>query len=110
MADQYDNTNRGVLFPNDRKTKNSHPDFTGNCTIKTPDGELIEIWVSGWEKEGRKGPFLSLSFQLKDEQAEAEDRPVKKQNSLFGKKVVTGDAAPKAQKTIEEDLDDSVPF
>ncbi len=56
---EYDNTNSGVVFPNDRKQKSSHPDFKGQCTIKTPDGELVEYWVSGWEKEGRKGPSRS---------------------------------------------------
>ena len=110
MAKEYDDTNRGVLFPNDRKQKSSHPDFKGNATIKTPDGELIEVWVSGWEKEGRKGPFLSLSFQLKEDQAEAEERPVKKQSSLFGNKAAKEDAPPKSKKTIEEDLLDEVPF
>lgn len=108
---EYDNTNRGVLFPNDRKQKSSHPDFKGNATIKTPDGELLEVWVSGWEKEGRKGPFLSLSFQLKEEQAEVEERPVKKQSSLFGKKAAEDDDKPPAKKkTVQEELDDDVPF
>ena len=107
MAD-YDNTNSGVVFPNDRKQKSSHPDFKGQCTIKTPDGELVEYWVSGWEKEGRKGPFLSLSFQIKEEKKEdAEERPVQKKTSLFGNKQ----AAPKAaSKASEPELDDDVPF
>jgi hypothetical protein len=111
MAKEYDDTNRGVLFPNDRKQKSSHPDFKGNATIKTPDGELIEVWVSGWEKEGRKGPFLSLSFQLKEDKEEQEERPVKKQSSLFGKKAATEDDPPiKKKKPTDEDLDDAVPF
>lgn len=108
MAD-YDNTNSGVVFPNDRKQKSSHPDFKGQCTIKTPDGELVEYWVSGWEKEGRKGPFLSLSFQIKEDKKEdADERPVKKQSSLFGNKQ----AAPsKKQTTPQDDLEgDDVPF
>ena len=107
---EYDDTNRGVLFPNDRKQKSSHPDFKGNCTVKTPDGELIELWVSGWEKEGRKGPFLSLSFQLKEDKEEQEERPVKKSGGLFGKKAAPQEETPKAKKPIEEDLDDSIPF
>ena len=105
---EYDNTNSGVVFPNDRKQKSSHPDFKGQCTIKTPDGELVEYWVNGWEKEGRKGPFLSLSFQIKEEKKEdAEERPVQKKTSLFGNKQ----SAPKAaSKASEPDLDDSIPF
>lgn len=108
MANEYDNTNRGVIFPNDRKQKSSHPDFKGSCTIKTPDGELIEYWVSGWEKEGRNGPLMSLSFQLKEEQEEQEERSVKKQSSLFGKKG--GSSEPATKKTASPDLDDEVPF
>ena len=103
---EYDNTNSGALFQNDRKEKNSHPDFKGQCTIKTPDGELVEYWVSGWEKQGRKGPFVSLSFTPKEERKEREERPAKKQSSLFGNK-----AEPKvASKAAEPDLDDSIPF
>jgi hypothetical protein len=107
---EYDNTNRGVLFPNDRKTKSSHPDFKGNCMVKTPDGELIELWVSGWEKEGRKGPFLSLSFEIKEAKEEQEERPAKK-SSLFGKKAAAeDDAPPTKKKTVQEELDDDLPF
>lgn len=105
---EYDNTNSGALFQNDRKEKNSHPDFKGQCTIKTPDGELVEYWVSGWEKDGRRGPFLSLSFTPKEERKEREERPVQKQSSLFGKKQFE-ETLPK-KKTIEEDISDDIPF
>lgn len=105
---EYDNTNSGALFQNDRKTKNSHPDFKGQCTIKTPDGELVEFWVSGWEKTGRKGPFLSLAFTQKDGAGEREERPAAQKSSLFGKR--SAEAAQPAQKTSEPDLDDSLPF
>lgn len=107
---EYDNTNSGALFQNDRKEKNSHPDFKGQCTIKTPDGELVEYWVNGWEKEGRKGPFLSLSFQIKEERKEREERPAKKQSSLFSKKAEQS-APAKKQTTPQDDLEgDDVPF
>ena len=109
MAKEYDDTNRGVVFPNDRKVKSSHPDFKGSCTIKTPDGELVEYWVSGWEKEGRSGPLLSLSFQLKEEKEASDERPAKK-GGLFGKKAAAQEEAPKAKKTIQEDLSDDLPF
>lgn len=55
--------NSGIMFVNDRKTESKHPDRTGNCMI-----EGREFWVSGWVKQGAKGPFLTLSFKPKDGQ------------------------------------------
>jgi hypothetical protein len=66
---EYNNENRGVLFENDRRNGNSKaPYWKGQCTIKTPDGELVELWISGWEQNSRSGdPFISLSFEIKEE-------------------------------------------
>lgn len=67
--EEYDNTNRGVLFENTRSTSPRAPIWKGSCTIQTPDGELVEYWVSGWEQKSRKGdPFISLSFEEKEDQ------------------------------------------
>lgn len=59
----YDNTNRGAIFKNDRKEKETHPDRTGTLNV-----EGKEYWINGWLKEGKSGPFLSLSVKPKDEQ------------------------------------------
>ena len=53
---EYDNTNRGVLFKNDRKTSDKHPDYKGSANI---DGR--DFWVSAWIKKGQKGTFMSFS-------------------------------------------------
>lgn len=58
---QYDNTNRGVLFENDRKETDNHPDYTGKLNV---DGK--EYWLSAWVKDGNKGEFFSLSVKPKD--------------------------------------------
>lgn len=56
--------NSGSLFKNDRKEKDSHPDYRGSAMI---DG--VEMWISAWLKEGKNGTkFMSLSFKPKDEQ------------------------------------------
>lgn len=60
---QFDNTNRGILFENDRKRGQKDPDFKGSINV---DGR--DYWLSGWEKDTKSGPALSLSVQEKREQ------------------------------------------
>jgi hypothetical protein len=65
MAQQYDNTNRGSIWKNDKKETDNHPDFTGTLNV---DG--IEFWVSAWKrKEGAdpKAPALSFTVRMKEE-------------------------------------------
>lgn len=50
------------LFKNDRKEKDTHPDYRGDG--KDLDGN--DVWVSAWIKEGSKGKFMSCSIQRKD--------------------------------------------
>lgn len=100
---EYDNTNSGALFINDRRTKPTQPNFKGSCVIKTPDGELIEYWVSGWEKSGKKGPFVSLAFEPKEQN---ESVSLGAQSSFLS----GGAKAAEPAKAKQEDLDDEVPF
>lgn len=67
MSQEYDNTNRGVLFKNDRKESANHPDYKGQIDV---DG--VEFWLSAWIKEGKNGKFMSLSIKPKDEQRAAD--------------------------------------
>ena len=52
--------NRGVLFTNKRKEKDTHPDYTGSYVGL--DGN--EFWVSSWINKSNKGETY-MSFQLK---------------------------------------------
>mgnify|MGYP001389444515 CR=1 FL=1 len=82
---QYDRTNTGALFKNDRKERDTHPDYRGSGNVA---GE--EFWLSGWLKKDRNGKsFMSLSFQPKD-----------------------GQQAARSQRTQQVDipLDDEIPF
>lgn len=68
----FDNTNRGVLFKNERKgmagANPSLPDYTGNINV---NGE--EFWLSGWVKTagpGARNPgqkFLSVAVTSREE-------------------------------------------
>jgi len=59
----YDNTNRGTLFTNDRKTTSKHPDYTGRINI---DG--VDYWLSDWLNESRQGKkYISLNTKKVDD-------------------------------------------
>ena len=103
---EYDNTNSGVLYINDRRTKPTHANFKGSCTIKTPDGELVEYWVSGWEKSGKKGPFVSLAFEPKEQKESVSSGA---QSSFLSGGAKAAEPA-KAKASTQDDLDDEVPF
>jgi len=68
----YDNTNRGSIWKNDKREKDTHPDFTGSINV-----EGVEYWVSAWlRKEGAKPKSPSLSFSVKrKEQKGNESQP-----------------------------------
>jgi hypothetical protein len=57
----YDNTNRWTLNKNDRKEKETHPDYKGSLNV---DG--VDYWIDGWIKEGANGKFISGSLKPKN--------------------------------------------
>lgn len=81
----YDNTNRWTLNKNERKEKDTHPDYKGSLNV---DG--VEYWLDGWIKESANGKFISGSLKLKDAHQGGNSRP---QPAAF-----------------DTDLDDDVPF
>ena len=86
MTEQYDDTNRGVLFKNDRKETERQPDYTGKINVKGTEQRL-----AGWIRQSKAGKsFLSISVS----DPMPEDRH---------------DAAPEAKPTTD-DLNDEVPF
>ena len=60
----FDNTNRGSLFKNDKKTTEQMPDYKGQINV---NGE--EFWLNAWLKTSKQGTkFMSLSISPKDRQ------------------------------------------
>ena len=90
----YDNTNRGVLFKNDRKEKDTQPNMKGSINV-----EGVEYWVSAWTKEGQNGKFISLSLTPKEQTQTAEQ-------------VAQKAVPPQRQQAapVVQDLDDDIPF
>jgi hypothetical protein len=83
----YDNTNRWTLNKNDRKEKDTHPDYKGSLNV---DG--VDYWIDGWIKEGANGKFISGSLKPKEA----------RQNGSQG--------APMRRGQFDSDIDDDVPF
>ena len=53
----YDNTNRGVLFKNDKKGNEKAPDYKGKVNIEGKDKD-----IAGWIREGKSGKFISIKI------------------------------------------------
>ena len=60
---QYDDTNRGAIWPAKEKKTEKHPDYTGHLNV-----EGHEYFISAWKKTGDnpKAPVLSFSVKRKD--------------------------------------------
>jgi uncharacterized protein (DUF736 family) len=83
---EFDNTDRGVLYRNENKTSENHPDYSGSVNVAGAD-----FWLSGWLKESKKDgkKFFSLSVRPKND-----SKPVNK-----------------PVKSVElDDFDQSIPF
>jgi hypothetical protein len=61
MIKQFDDTDRGVLFREDKKSEPADRDYSGSINIAG-----AEYWLSGWVKTSKKGSkYLSLSIKPK---------------------------------------------
>lgn len=63
---EYDNSNSGALFANDKDGNDRRPDLTGKLSIKVSDFEPdddgnVLIYLAAWNKSSdRVGDFLSI--------------------------------------------------
>lgn len=98
MSQQYDNSNRGVLFKVEAyKKRERGPDYSGSLNV---DG--VEFSLDAWIKEAQSGrKYMSLSVKLKERQPAA-PAPAPRPNSYAqakGRPQPAGD-----------DYDSDIPF
>jgi len=99
----YDNTNKGAIWGNTRKEKDTHPDLTGSINI-----EGKEYWVSAWKRkpdENPKAPALRLSVKLKEQPQQAAP-----QQQASYQQPQQAAAAPQQNSGGYDDFDDDIPF
>lgn len=67
MSDFEQKDNSGSLFKNDRKEKDTHPDYKGTAKLAG-----VEYWMSAWMRESaNKTKYMSFAFTPKEAQASA---------------------------------------
>lgn len=67
MAGYEHKDNSGSLFRNDRKEKETHPDYKGSCLLNG-----VKMEIAAWIKESSTGTkFMSLRFEEPRERAAA---------------------------------------
>lgn len=90
----YDNDNQGMLAKNDRKTQDTHPEYSGQITVAG-----VDYWLSAWVNEGKAGGKMEGRKYFK--------LSVKPKNPVVSAPATS--SAP-ATKPLVEDDDSSIPF
>lgn len=89
------------LFKNDRKEKDTHPDYRG-------DGVLLDgtpAWISAWLKETNGKKFFSISIQPKEARGQQDSF---RSGGGVGRQGSGGVAGSRGGAPAE--LDDEIPF
>lgn len=119
---QYDNTNKGAIWGNDKKESDRHPDFKGSINV-----EGVEYWLSAWKRDPQgnpNAPALKFSIKRKDDvhaegmqqvqqayqapqQAPPQQQQQAPQNQGFQQQAPQQQAQ---QAPQNQDFDDDIPF
>jgi predicted ester cyclase len=83
---QYDRTNTFIFSKNERKTQETHPDWTGSLNVNG-----VEFFMDAWikTKKDGSGKFFAGKIKRKDKQpgAAAFERDVEKAFGEAGAKI-----------------------
>lgn len=118
MAD-FDNTNSGAMFVNDKKRGNNSPDFKGSGEPVCPHcGTITKFWISAWKKisKGAGRNFLSLAFTPDDSAINTKPTPAATQDEFSMDAPSDGSNSPLPPPTTKHllkkdvDFDDDIPF
>lgn len=95
----FDTTNRGVLFRNENKKTDKHPDYSGSLNADGVD-YFFDAWIKVAES-GRK--FMSVSIKPKEKQAQAPAPSRKPSHDAFKARQVA------KQSSGFDDMDSDLP-
>jgi hypothetical protein len=87
----YDNTNRGTIAKNTRKTEDNHPDIAGQINVNG-----VDFWLNGWAKKNSKDGSSFYSLTVKEKEAKA--APQKSSGNRDDPRTMRG--APDEEDTI----------
>lgn len=78
MAGYEHKDNGGSLFRNDRKEKDTHPDYKGSCLVNG-----VKMEIAAWIKESSSGTkFMSLKFSEPRDQTAAPKKAAEPDNDI----------------------------
>jgi len=90
----YDNSNRGAIWKNKDKQKETQPDFKGSLNVAG-----VDYWVSAWKRsENAKDNSPALSFTVQPKDEVHKDGMAQAQESL------------NSQPAPADDFDQEIPF
>lgn len=73
---QYDNTNSGIMYRNENRKTDKHPEFTGSISVGG-----VDYWLSGWVNDGKPGgkfegkKYFSIKVNPKEQNVGHTPRP-----------------------------------
>ena len=101
----YDNTNSGALFKNDKQGNENWPDYRGQINV---DGQ--DFWISAWLKTSKKDgtKYMSLAIQpMQKKQQQPQRQQSRQPDRQQGRQQ---SRAPRDEPPQDDFYDDSIPF